>query len=84
GGVIAIDFVTRKRRNTTPRPLKALEQGDPLGESVAAFVRAVQYGVPTLVRPQQARQALATALAVEDAAERALPAETYPAYAAAR
>jgi predicted dehydrogenase len=37
-GVIEIDFITRKVRNTTPRPLKALEMGDPLAESVAAFV----------------------------------------------
>jgi len=68
-GVIEIDFVTRKIRNTTPRPLKALEQGDPLGESVAAFVAAVRDGATTLVRPEEARRALATALAIEDAAE---------------
>jgi len=84
-GVIEIDFVTRKIRNTTPRPLKALEQGDPLGESVAAFVAAVRDGATTLVRPEEARRALATALAIEDAAERAeMPAEPYVAIAAAR
>ncbi len=84
-GVIEIDFVTRKIRNTTPRPLKALEQGDPLGESVAAFVAAVRDGAATLVRPEEARQALATALAIEDAADRPeQPAEPYVAVAAAR
>ena len=84
-GVIEIDFVTRKIKNTTPRPLKALELGDPLGESVMSFVRAVRDGETTLVRPEEARQALATALAIEDAAERAQPASSaYPAVAAAR
>jgi len=83
-GVIEIDFMTRKIRNTTPRPLRPLELGDPLGESVASFVRAIKDGVPTLVRPQEARLALATALAIEDAAERARPADAYRAYAAAR
>jgi predicted dehydrogenase len=83
-GVIEIDFVTRKIRNTTPRPLKALEQGDPLGESVTSFVRAVRDGIPTLVKPEEARLALSTALAIDDAADRARPSEAYPAYAAAR
>ena len=83
-GVIEIDFITRKIRNTTPRPLKALEQGDPLGESVLSFVRAVKDGVPTLVRPEEARTALASALAIEDAAERAHAEPAYAAVAAAR
>jgi predicted dehydrogenase len=83
-GVIEIDFVTRKIKNTTPRPLKALELGDPLGESVSSFVRAVRDGETTLVRPEEARLALATALAIEDAAERAQPAPAYAAVAAAR
>jgi predicted dehydrogenase len=68
-GVIEIDFLTRKVRNTTRRFLKALELGDPLGESVAAFVKAVQQGTPALVRPQEARQALETALLIDEAAE---------------
>ena len=68
-GVIEIDFLTRKMRNTTRRRLNALELGDPLGESVAAFVQAVQQGTPALVRPQEARQALETALLIDEAAE---------------
>src|ERR1051326_5815888 len=64
-GVIEIDFITRKVRNTTPRPLKALEMGDPLAESVAAFVLSVRHGAPPLVRPQEARRALQTALLIE-------------------
>jgi predicted dehydrogenase len=83
-GVIEIDFITRKIRNSTPRPLNALEQGDPLGESVAAFVAAVQGRGAPLVRPEEARLALATALAVEDASERAQPVPAYAAVAAAR
>ncbi len=70
-GVIEIDFVSRKVRNTTPRSLKALENGDPLGESVAAFVRAVRDGERTLVKPEEARLALQTALMIDDASERA-------------
>jgi len=84
-GVIEIDFVTRKIRNTTPRSLNPLELGDPLGESVSSFVRAVRDGATTLVRPEEARQALATALAIEDASERAaMPADPYTVVAAAR
>jgi len=68
-GVIEIDFLTRKVRNTTNRHLNPLELGDPLGESVAAFVKAVQQGTPSLVRPEEARQALQTALMIDEAAE---------------
>jgi predicted dehydrogenase len=68
-GVVEIDFLTRKMRNTTNRRLNALELGDPLGESVAAFVKAVQQGTPALVRPEEARQALQTALMIDEAAE---------------
>ncbi|HWA88863.1 MAG TPA: Gfo/Idh/MocA family oxidoreductase [Rhizomicrobium sp.] len=68
-GVVEIDFLTRKMRNTTRRRLNALELGDPLGESVAAFVKAVQDGSPALVRPEEARQALDTALLIDEAAE---------------
>jgi len=68
-GVVEIDFLTRKMRNTTRRKLNPLELGDPLGESVAAFVKAVQTGSPALVRPQEARRALETALLIDEAAE---------------
>lgn len=68
-GVVEIDFLTRRMRNTTRRPLHALELGDPLGESVAAFVKAVKDGSPALVRPEEARRALETALLIDEAAE---------------
>jgi predicted dehydrogenase len=67
-GVVEIDFLTREVVNTTPRPLRALEIGDPLGESVSAFVQAVRIGAPALVTAEQAAQALSTALLIEDAA----------------
>jgi predicted dehydrogenase len=67
-GVVEIDFLTREVTNTTPRPLRALEIGDPLGESVAAFVQAVRIGAPALVTAAQAAPALSTALLIEDAA----------------
>ena len=86
-GVIEIDFITRKVKNTTPRALKALEMGDPLAESVAAFVLSVRHGAPPLVRPQEARRALQTALLIDDAADHGPDArarEAYVAVAAAR
>jgi predicted dehydrogenase len=67
-GVIEIDFLTRSVRNTTRRPLRPLALHDPLGESVAAFVTAIQAGGSALVRPEEARNALETALLIEDAA----------------
>lgn len=70
-GVVEIDFLTRKIVNTTPRALKALDVGDPLAESVAAFVEAARTGKAPLVRPEQARRALATALLIDEASERA-------------
>ncbi|MEI9932513.1 MAG: Gfo/Idh/MocA family oxidoreductase [Rhizomicrobium sp.] len=81
-GVVEIDFLTRKMRNTTRRKLNALELGDPLGESVAAFVKAVQQGTPALVRPQEARQALQTALRIDEAAEFGGDVQQPPRYAA--
>ena len=66
-GVVEIDFLSRSVTNTTPRPLGALELGDPLGESVAGFVAAAKDGVDALVTPEQAAQALQTALWIEDA-----------------
>ena len=69
-GMVDIDFLTHEVVNTTPRPLNALEMGDPLAESVGAFVAAVKGGTSPLVRPQQARRALETALRIDEAAER--------------
>jgi predicted dehydrogenase len=67
-GVVEIDFVTREVKNTTGHKLNPLEQMDPLGESVAAFVDAVRLGKPALVRPEEARRALETALMIDEAA----------------
>jgi len=72
-GIVEIDFLSRTVRNTTPHRLGALELGDPLGESVAGFVAAAQAGVDALVTPEQAAQALATALWVEEASGMAMP-----------
>ena len=69
-GIVEIDFLTRTVTNTTPRALNALDVGDPLGESVASFVESVRTGNPPLVRPEQARNALATAILVDEAWER--------------
>jgi predicted dehydrogenase len=66
-GVVEIDFLTRTVTNTTPRPLGALELGDPLGEAVQGFVAAARAGTDALVTPEQAAQALLTALWVEEA-----------------
>jgi predicted dehydrogenase len=55
-------------KNTTAHKLKPLEIVDPLGESVAAFVDAVRLGKPALVRPEEARRALETALLIDQAA----------------
>ena len=73
-GVVEIDFLTREVTNTTPRPLAALEMGDPLGESVANFVSAARDGVPPMVSAQQAARALATAVRIDEAAEASIPA----------
>jgi predicted dehydrogenase len=66
-GVVDIDFLSRTVRNSTPRPLGALEMGDPLGEAIAGFIAAARSGTDALVTPEQAAQALETALWVEDA-----------------
>jgi predicted dehydrogenase len=73
-GVIEIDFLTREIRNTTPRPLAPLDMGDPLGDSVVAFVTAARGGAVPMVLPEQAAQALETALLIEEAAEATIPA----------
>ncbi len=83
-GEIAIDFLARTLTNTTPEPLKPAFQGigewegtapriadDPLGYAIGRFVHEVRTGVPALVRPEEARMALATALRVIDAARKA-------------
>ena len=67
-GAIEIDFLSRTVRNSTGRPIRPLALHDPLGESVAAFVTAVHAGGVALVRPEEARHALETALMIEDAA----------------
>jgi predicted dehydrogenase len=72
-GVVEIDFLSRTVINTTPRPLGALELGDPLGEAVAGFVAAARTGIDALVTPEQAAQALETALWIEDASGVAVP-----------
>jgi predicted dehydrogenase len=66
-GQIEIDFLARKVTNTTGRILQPLALQDPLAESVAAFVGAVRAGASTLVRPEEARRALETALLIEEA-----------------
>lgn len=73
-GVVEIDFLTREIVNTTPRPLSALEVGDPLADAVAGFAAAVRDGDAPMVLPEQAAQALSTALLIEETAEASLPA----------
>lgn len=80
-GAIEIDFITRKVRNTTARALRALAFDDPLGESVASFVRSARDGAATLVRPEEARRALETALLIDDAADHTGDVRTHEAYA---
>jgi len=79
-GVVEIDFLTRQITNTTPRPLQPLEMGDPLGDSVAAFAAAAAHGGEPLVLPEQAAQALETALLIEEAAEAVMPAAARAGY----
>lgn len=68
-GAIEFDFVTREVRNSTRRALSAPTLDDPLGASVQGFVNAARAGSMSLVRPEEARAALETALLIEDAAE---------------
>jgi len=67
-GVVEIDFMTREIRNSTRRPLGEISFDDPLSESVASFIRSVRGEDPTVVRPEEARLALETALMIEQAA----------------
>jgi hypothetical protein len=48
--------------------------GDPLGEAVGGFVAAAKAGTDALVTPEQAAQALETALWIEQASGVAVPA----------
>jgi predicted dehydrogenase len=73
-GIIEIDFLTREVKNTTHRPLNAPEMEDPLGASIASFVESVRTGAMALVRPEEARRALETALRIEQSAAPMIPA----------
>jgi hypothetical protein len=46
--------------------LNPLELSDPLGDSLKAFVDAARGEAEPIVRPEEARLALATALRIED------------------
>lgn len=72
-GIIEIDFITRQVKNTTQRPLNQLQLDDPLGESIASFVSAARLGANSLVRPEEARRALETAIMIDEAATRVTP-----------
>ena len=76
-GLVEVDFISRKVRNTTSRPLRPLQFDDPLGASVAAFVDAVRGSSTTLVRPEEARLALETALMIEESADYVAEFETH-------
>jgi hypothetical protein len=54
-----------------------------LGESVAGFIAAAKAGVDALVTPEQAAQALETALWIEEASGVAVPIQAAQARAAA-
>ncbi len=73
-GVIEFDFLTRAVRNTTKYRLRPLELADPLGAEIASFVSEIQGGPEALVRPEEARRAVETALLIEDAARRGVTA----------
>jgi predicted dehydrogenase len=73
-GVIEFDFLTREVKNTTDRVLKPLDLSDPLGAAIGSFVSAVEGGSRTLVRPEEARRALETALLIEETAALGVPA----------
>jgi len=66
-GMIEIDFIARSVRNTTGRHLNPLVLDDPLGEAITSFVRSVRFDAETLVRPEEARRALETALLIDEA-----------------
>lgn len=74
-GEVEIDFLQRTFRNTTPFPLienftETPAGKDPLGLSVAGFLKAVRGEAPRpVVTGEEAARALDLALAVEQAAE---------------
>lgn len=74
-GHIVIDFIARTIENTTPEPLTSIfgEQtgvmADPLGYAVGDFVRCVRTGDTPVVTGEDGRRALATTLAVLEAAD---------------
>jgi predicted dehydrogenase len=74
-GEVEIDFLTRAFRNTTPFPLienftETPAGKDPLGLSVAGFLKAVRGEAPRpVVTGEEASRALDLALAVEQAVE---------------
>jgi len=83
-GEIYIDFLSRQITNTTARTLRPFAANggesdmptpasDPLGYSVAQFVHAVREDMPAAISPREARQALATALSILDAAKASRP-----------
>lgn len=74
-GTIFIDFIARTIENTTAEPLNAIfgetagaVASDPLGYAVGDFVRCVREGATPLVTGRDGRRALATTLAILDAA----------------
>jgi predicted dehydrogenase len=73
-GVVEFDFLTRAIRNTTKHDLLPLDLADPLGAEIASFVSEIQGGPAALVRPEEARRAVETALLIEDAAQRGVTA----------
>ncbi len=82
-GAIEFDFLTRKVRNTTPRPLSALDFEDPLGASIGAFVHSARNGEAAFVRPEEARTALETALLIDQAANSNFDVRAHEGYALA-
>ena len=48
--------------------------GDPLGDAVSSFVAAARGEAEPLVLPEQAAQAVETALLIEEAADATIPA----------
>ncbi len=74
-GVVEIDFLSREIINTTPRPLAALEMGDPLGRvGRRLHRRRARRQRRPWSRPSRRAQALSTALLIEEAADASLPA----------
>ena len=75
-GTVLIDFIARTIENTTPEPLTTIfgeaaggVAADPLGYAVGDFVRCVREGAEPLVTGRDGRRALATTLAILDAAD---------------